>query len=87
MSNPKLRQKCEAQRKESEEHFTNLLLLNNAFMIILGNAQSIKDGNGSTFAPEEAIIIEEIKEKLDKFSHILKFLDIWEKNQLKVEIL
>ena len=87
MSNPKLRQKCEAQRKESEGFYKDILTLNDAFEVILKNAQSIKDGKGSSVTPDSMMIIEKAKNTKTPDPHIYRFLDMWEKNMLNVEVI
>jgi hypothetical protein len=87
MSNPKLRQKCEAQRKESEKYYKNLLEIDDACMVILENSESIRDTGFSSYSPNGSMIIEGAKESVKSFYFLHKFLDMWEKNQIKLEIL
>lgn len=86
ISNPKLRQKCEAQRKESEKRFKNFITLDTAFMVILHNSYSIKNKEGSSFSPDEAMIIKRAKKIVEGHPYLYEFLNLWEKNQLNVVI-
>jgi hypothetical protein len=56
-------------------------------MVILENSESIRDTGFSSYSPNGSMIIEGAKESVKSFYFLHKFLDMWEKNQIKVEIL
>lgn len=73
-------------RKSIDNHVKGSVAIENAFIVILNNAYSIKAGTGSRYSPDGSLVIEKAKEVAKDFPHLYEFLELWGQNKLDVVV-
>lgn len=84
MPHPAKKKKLDYQRKNLDEWIRKMLKIDDAFQVILSNSESIKSGHSRDYSAEESKTIEIAKVLVADYQHLLKFLQMWENNELKL---
>lgn len=84
MPHPAKKKKMESQRKNLDEWIRRMLRIDDAFMVILSTSESIKSGHSRDYRAEESAMVEIAKELVADYPHLLRFLEMWENNELEI---
>ncbi len=83
MPHPAKKKRIESQRKNLDEWIRRMLKIDDAFKVILSTSDP-KSRNSPDYSAEMSEIIETAKVLVADYPHLLKFLQMWENNELEI---